>query len=106
MTVPSIKQYSKHPSAFIPVGMSLAALVLLLVHFAMFGDVRGADAGQVHDEGPAARIFQLLLVAELPIIAFFAIKWLPKAPKDALLILALQAGAGIAAIATVLFLEQ
>jgi len=102
MTIPSIKQ----PSAFVPLAMSLAALALLLIHFAMFGNVRGADAGQVHDEGPAARIFQLLLVAELPIIAFFAIKWLPKAPKDALLILALQAGAGIAAIATVLFLEQ
>ena len=99
MTVPSIKQ----PSAFVPLAMSLAALAFLLVHFAVFGNVR--EAGP-HDEGAPARIFQLLLAAQLPIIAFFAIKWLPRAPKDALLILALQAGTGIAAIATVLFLEQ
>ena len=96
MTVPSIKQ----PSAFVPLAMSLAALAFLLVHFAMFGNVREPD------EGAPARIFQLLLVAQLPIIAYFAIKWLPRAPKEALLILALQAGAGIAAIASVLFLEQ
>jgi hypothetical protein len=96
MTVPSIKQ----PSAFVPLAMSLAALALLLIHFAMFGDVRGTD------EGAAARIFQLLLAAQLPIIAFFAIKWLPRAPKEGLIVVALQAGAGIAAIATVLILEH
>ena len=96
MSVPSIKQ----PSAFIPLAMSVAALALLLVHFAMFGNVRDAD------EGAAAHIFQLLLAAQLPIIAFFAIKWLPRAPKEAVLILALQAGAGITAIASVLLLER
>jgi len=92
---PSVKQ----PTAFLPLAMSLAALALVLVHFAMFGNAHQAD------EGADAHIFQLLLVLQLPIIAFFAIKWLPQAPKAALAILALQAGAGIAAIATVFFLE-
>lgn len=96
MQVPSLKQ----PSAFLPLAMSLAALSLVLGYVAAFGNVRQPD------EGAAARIFQLLLVLQLPIIAFFAIKWLPKAPKNALLILALQAGAGLAAVATVVFLEQ
>jgi hypothetical protein len=80
--------------------MSLAALALVLVHFSMFGNARQAD------EGADAHIFQVLLVLQLPIVAFFAIKWLPKAPKAALTILALQAGAGLAALATVFLLEQ
>jgi hypothetical protein len=96
MTGPSIKQ----PDAFIPLVMSVAALAFLLVHFARFGNV------PVPDERAPARIFQLLLAAQLPIIAFFAIKWLPRAPKQAAVILALQAGAGIVAIATVSWLER
>ena len=94
--LPSVKQ----PSAFLPLAMSIAALALVLVHYAVFGNARQAD------EGADAHIFQLLLVLQLPIVAFFAIKWLPQAPKAALTILALQAGAGVAAIATVFFLEQ
>jgi hypothetical protein len=94
--LPSVKQ----PSAFLPLAMSLAALALLLVHYAVYGDAHQPD------EGADAHIFQLLLVLQLPMVAFFAIKWLPQAPQAALRILALQAGAGIAAIATVFFLEQ
>ena len=96
MTAPSIKQ----PGAFVPLVMSVAALAFLLVHFAMFGNVPASD------ERAPARIFQLLLAAQLPIIAFFAIRWLPRAPKQTALILALQAAAGIVAVATVLFLER
>lgn len=36
------------------------------------------------DEGAAAHIFQLLLAAEVPIAAFFAIKWLPRFPGQAI----------------------
>ena len=62
--------------------------------------------GVVHeaDEGTAAHIFQLLMAAQIPIVAFFSIQWLPRAPKQALLILALQAAAGLAAFAGVFFL--
>ena len=89
----------KQPSAFLPVTMSCAALATVLVHVAMFGVVREAD------EGAAAHIFQLLIAAQLPIVAFFAIKWLPRAPRQALSILALQAAAGLAALAPVFFLK-
>jgi hypothetical protein len=89
----------KQPSAFLPVAMSLAALVTVLVHVAMFGAAREAD------EGTAAHIFQLLMIAQVPIIAFFAIKWLPRTPTQALQILALQAGAALAALAPVFFLN-
>src|ERR1700680_97829 len=91
--VPSLKQ----PSAFVPVAMSLAALIVVLGFLARYGVVHEAD------EGAAAHIFQLLLVLQLPIVAFFAIKWLPRAPKAALRILALQAAAGLAALAPVYF---
>ena len=56
-----------------------------------------------NSEDAAAHIFQLLMVLQLPIVAFFAIRWLPRAPKAALRILALQAAAGLAALAPVYF---
>jgi hypothetical protein len=87
----------KQPSAFLPVAMSLVALALVLGHILMFGIAREAD------EGAAAHIFQLLMVAEVPIIAFFAIKWLPRFPRQALQVLALQAAAGLAALAPVFY---
>ena len=47
---------------------------------------------------------QILMAAQIPLVAYFAIKWLPQAPKQALLVLALQAVAGLAAIASVFLL--
>lgn len=85
----------KQPSAFLPVAMSFAALASVLGHIVIFGVVREAD------EGTAAHIFQLLMVAEVPIVAFFAIKWLPRFPRQALQVLAVQAGAVLAALAPV-----
>ncbi len=78
--------------------MSLAALAIVLGHAAMFGIVREAD------EGTAAHLFQILMVAQVPLIAFFALKWLPQAPGQTLRILALQAGAALAAFASVYWL--
>lgn len=89
----------KKPSAFLPLAMSFAALATVLVHVAMFGVVREAD------EGAAAHIWQILMAAQIPIIAFFAIKWLPRTPRQALLVLALQGVAVLAALAPVFFLK-
>ena len=89
----------KHPSAFIPVAMSLAALAIVLGHVAMFGAAREAD------EGAAAHLWQLLMAGQLPIIAFFALRWLPQMPKQALRVLALQIVAALAALAPVYFLN-
>ena len=89
----------KKPSAWVPLAMSLAALAMVLGHVAMFGAAREAD------EGTAAHIWQILMAAQLPIAAFFAIKWLPRTPKQALLVLVLQATAALAALAPVFFLN-
>lgn len=90
---------SKTPSAFLPLAMSFAALATVLVHVAMFGVAREVD------EGTAAHIWQILMAAQIPIVAFFAIKWLPRTPRRALLVLALQGGAALAALAPVFFLN-
>jgi len=90
----------KRPSALLPLAMSLAAIALVPGHVARFGIVRQAD------EGTAARIFQLLIVAQAPILAFFAIKWLPRATRQALVVLALQVAAALAAVALVIILEM
>ena len=57
------------------------------------------------DEGAIAHLWQLLMAGQLPILAFFAIKWLPRAPRQTLYVLALQAGAVLASTAPVFFLN-
>lgn len=90
----------KQPSAWIPLAMSLAALTLILSHAAIFGIVHNRD------EGAPARIFQLIMVAQLPIVAYFAFKWLPKRPAPALIVLALQLVGWSIPIITVIWLEN
>jgi hypothetical protein len=89
----------KHPSALVPLAMSFVALALVVVHTAMYGVVHEAD------EGTPAHIFQLLMLVQVPIVAFFALKWLPQNPQSAMLVLALQAGAALAAIAPIIILK-
>ena len=89
----------KQPSAYLPVAMSFAAFATVLGHVVRFGVAREAD------EGTAAHIFQLLMIAQVPLVAFFAITWLPQAPRQALPILALQAAAALAALAPVFLLN-
>lgn len=86
------------PSALLPLIMSGVALAIVLGHAAIYGIVHEAD------EGTAAHLFQLLIAAQVPLVAFFAIKWLPRAGTQALRLLALQAGAVLAAFASVFFL--
>jgi hypothetical protein len=88
----------KQPSALLPIAMSLVALSLVLGHAAIYGVVHEAD------EGTPAHLFQLLMVAQVPVIAYFALKWLPRVPGPTLRILALQAGAALAAFAAVYWL--
>jgi hypothetical protein len=89
----------RKPSAFLPLVMSLTALVLVLGHIALFGVVREAD------EGATAHLWQLLMAGQMPVLAFFAIKWLPRAPRPTLCVLSLQAGAVLASMAPVFFLN-
>ena len=85
----------KRPAAWVPIAMSLAALALVLGHVAIYGAPREAD------EGTPAHLFHLLMAGQLPVEACFAVKWLPRAPRQALRVLGIQAAAGIAAFAPV-----
>ena len=89
----------KQPSAWIPLAMSFAALAMILIYVAIFGIVHNQD------EGTPAHIFQLIMVTQLPIAGYFAVRWLPKQPKQSLMVLAFQAVAWIIPIATIIYLE-
>jgi hypothetical protein len=77
----------KKPSAFAPLVMSLAAMGLLATAALTVGLVPQPD------EGAFAHLWQLLMGLQLPVIAYCAIKWVPRAPRQALATLALQVGA-------------
>ena len=89
----------RQPSAFMPVVMSLGALATVLLRIALVGTAPEPD------EGTAAHVWQLLMALQLPVIVWFAIKWLPQTPRQALLVLGLQAGAALAALAPVFILH-
>jgi len=89
----------KHPTAFLPMAMSFAALATVLMFVAVHGTAPQAD------EGAAAHLWQLLMAAQVPIVLFFVIKWLPQSPRQALPILRLQVRAALAAMAPVFLLH-
>jgi len=99
-----VRSIMRQPSAFVPVAMSLTALSLVLGH--VLGDVAsyGTVVREV-DEGTVAHLWQLLMAGQVPVLAFFAIKWLPRAPRQTLYVLLLQTGAAFASIAPVFFLH-
>ena len=89
----------KRPTALIPVAMSLTALAIVIGYAVIFGVARQAD------EGTAAHLWQLLMAGQVPVIAVFAVKWLPREPRRTILVLAVQIGAAIAAMFPVWWLH-
>jgi hypothetical protein len=87
----------KQTSAWLPVAMSLTALAVVLGHIAIYGAAREAD------EGATAHIFQLLMAGQVPVVLFFAFRWLRERPKQALQVLAVQVVAGLAAMGPVYY---
>ena len=87
----------KQPSACLPLAMSLAAFALVIGTVTVHGVVHEPD------EGTAAHLFQMLIAGQVPIVAFFAVKWLPRTPRPAACVLAAQVGAVLAALAPVYF---
>jgi len=96
MNEPTIRQ----PAVFLPLVMSLVALAMVLVHFAIYGIVVESD------EGTAAHIFQLLMVAQIPFLAFLAFRWVTLAPRKTLLFIVLQVSTALTAIVAVFLLTS
>lgn len=90
----------RQPGAIIPLAMSAAAILLIIA-------VVSTDGVVPHqDEGAPARIFQLLIALQVPIVAYFAFKWLTRSRRPALLVLLVQAAAAFSAVAAVMWLES
>jgi hypothetical protein len=87
----------RSPSALIPMAMSSVALITVIVHlFASGGET---------DEGTAAHLFQLLIAGQAPFVVFFAFKWLPRMPSEAMYVMATQAAAAMVALAPVVLFD-
>jgi hypothetical protein len=95
----NLRTLLKHPTALLPVAMSFSAVATVLTFVALHGTAPQAD------EGAAAHIWQLLMAAQAPIVVYFAIKWVPQSPRQAVPILALQVGAALTAMAPVFLLH-
>jgi len=88
----TVRTLIRRPTAYLPLAMSGAALAMIVWFVAVHGITRQAD------ESTQARLWQLLVVGQLPLIGLFAFTWLPRARRSTLVILALQA-TGIVCIA-------
>ena len=66
----------RRPTALIPVVMSAIAFAVVIGHIVLRGTTRQAD------EGSAAHLWQLLMAAQVPMIAYFAVRWVPRAPRQ------------------------
>lgn len=87
----------RHPTAFLPILVSLVIIAL--------GIQEAATVGlRQPDEGTAAHVFQILMPLELVLIAVFAFTWVPRSPRAALAVLAVQIGLVVAILAGVFFL--
>jgi hypothetical protein len=93
----------KKPSAFVPLAMSLTALAMLACVFTYEIAQHGSVVREA-DEGAVAHLWQILMAGQMPVIVFFAVKWLPQAPRQTLYVLGLQVGAALAAMAPVFLL--
>lgn len=85
----------RHPGAWAPLVMSLAALGIVVGHLVLVGTAREVD------EGVAAHLFQLLVAGQVPVVVLFAIRWLNRTPGGALKVMAMQVMAVAVACAPV-----
>jgi hypothetical protein len=74
----------RKPAGYLPFAASGAALLVIAGHMVLFGTGRRAD------EGAAAHLWQMLILAQLLLMAFFGLRWLPREPVPAIALLALQ----------------
>ena len=94
-----LRPMMKRPSAFLPFAMSLGALTAVVLQVTLHGTAPQAD------EGAAAHIWQLLMLAQAPIILFFGVRWVRASPRLGGAILALQVAAALTAAAPVFLLH-
>lgn len=108
----------KQWSAWVPIAMSLVGLAMVLV----FGFLVHAPPQQ--DEGTPAHVWQLMMAAQIPIVLYFAVRWLvaptlraseygmaarsrlPRRTRAALMVLVVQGLAWLASLGALYFFEH
>ena len=88
------------PSAWLPIVMSLASVGIIVLHLARYGVTHDTD------EGTSAHLFQRLMGGQLFVIGYFALRWLPENPKQAIGVLALQLCAAVPPFALLYWMEH
>jgi len=83
----TVRTLLRQPTGYLPLVMSLGALAMIVWFVAMHGVVHQPD------EGAQAHLWQLLVAGQVPLIGYFAVRWLPTATRPAIIVLALQAAA-------------
>ena len=89
----------RKPTGLTPLLMSCTAFALIVWVLTTVGITHPSD------EQAPARVFQLLILLQIPLTVLFALRWLPRSPWSASLVLLLQIAAALAAIGTILWLE-
>jgi hypothetical protein len=97
--VSAMLELLKRPTGFLPVAMSSFVLALILTRLIRFG------AAPQPDEGAEAHLFQILMPAQVPLVALFAISWIGERPKAAMQVIGVQIGAALVVFALVFALR-
>ena len=91
----------RHWSGWLPIAIPLFMLALAARYVLIHGGfVREPD------EGVEAHLFQLLMPIQLLVTFYFAISWLPRAPRPASVVLALQIGLALVLLAAVYLIDH
>ena len=75
------------PTALLPIGLSLGALLVVLIHVASGDPAPGPDIDAV------AYLWRMLMLVQIPALALFIGRWLRKARRPTFQVLALQGAA-------------
>jgi len=97
-TADSLRVLARRPSAYLPIAMSTAALLLL------GGVALSSGLAPQPDEGAAAHVYQLLMAGQIPVVAYYLARWMGREPRASLRMFAVQVAAAFAALAPVYFL--
>ena len=94
----TVRMLLRRPDALLPIAMSFGAAAMVAWYVASYGTTPQSD------EVAPVHLWQLLLAVQLPIVAVFALRWLPRSPRAALIVLAIQSGCAALAVAPVALL--
>ena len=83
----TVRELLRQPTGYLPLAMSVGALAMIAWFVAVHGVVHQPD------EGAQAHLWQLLVAGQVPLVAYFAFRWLPTAMRPALVVLVLQVAA-------------